>query len=369
MQQQTRKDLYEVLGIERAASSDEIKKAFRRLAMEYHPDRNGEPEAEARFKEVNEAYEILSDPEKRQMYDRFGTVGDRGYDPFSGFGGLGDIFDSFFGGTFNQQKRGPQRGADLRYAMAIEFEEAVFGCEKEVEITRLEMCQQCRGIGAAPGTEPQRCDTCNGSGQVRRVQQSVFGQFVNIATCDRCRGEGRVISDPCRVCKGSGRERRTRTLMVKIPAGVDDGSQLRLTGEGEAGNRGGSSGNLYVSLRVREHEFFSREEDNIIQVFDVNVAQAALGARITVPTMQEAEEVELKPGTQTGDVIRLKGRGAPRLRAGGRGDMLVHLNVEVPTNLSNDQKKLLRELADSFGTPVHEDRGLFEKIKDTVAGS
>lgn len=366
--QQTKRDLYEVLGIERGASPEEIKKAFRRLAMEYHPDRNREPGAEARFKEVSEAYEVLSDPEKRQMYDRYGTVGDRPLDAFSGFGGLGDIFDSFFGGTFSQQKRGPQRGADLRYAMTVDFEDAVFGCEKEVEITRPETCAECKGIGAAPGTEPVRCETCNGTGQSRRVQQSVFGQFVNIAACERCRGEGRVIPDPCRICKGNGRERRTRTLVVKIPPGVDDGSQLRLSGEGEAGDRGGQSGNLYVSLRVREHEIFSREGDDILQVADVNVAQAALGARLSVPTLEGAEELELKRGTQTGDVVRLKGKGATHLRSGGRGDMLIHLNVMTPTGLNDEQKKLLRQLADSFGTPVEEDKGLLGRLKDSVSG-
>jgi molecular chaperone DnaJ len=366
--QQTRRDLYEVLGVDRGASTDDIKKAFRRLAMEYHPDRNKDDGAEARFKEVSEAYEVLSDPEKRQLYDRFGTVGDR-FDSFSGFGGLGDIFDSFFGGSFSQQKRGPQRGADLRYAMTIDFEEAVFGTEKEIEITRQETCSECRGIGSAPGTDPVRCELCNGTGQVRRVQQSVFGQFVNIATCERCRGEGRVITDPCRICRGSGRERRTRNLVVKIPAGVDDGSQLRLTGEGEAGNRGGSSGNLYVSLRVREHPIFSREDDQVLQVVDVNVAQASLGATIEVPTLEGVEQIDLKRGTQTGDVIRLKGRGAPRLRGGGRGDMLIHVNVAVPTNLTAEQKDLLKQLADSFGTPVDEEKGLFGKLKDTVAGT
>ncbi|MPZ23547.1 MAG: molecular chaperone DnaJ, partial [Dehalococcoidia bacterium] len=287
--QQTQKDLYEVLGIDRGASPDEIKKAFRRLAMEFHPDRNKDPAAETRFKEINFAYEVLSDPDKRQNYDRFGMVNGQGFDQFSGFGGLGDIFDSFFGGTFTQQRRGPQRGADLRYALTVDFEEAVFGCEKEIEITRSERCPECRGHGAAPGTDPLRCDRCNGSGQVRRVQQSVFGQFVNIATCDRCQGEGRVIATPCRICSGSGRERRTRTLVVKIPAGVDDGSQLRLTGEGEAGARGGSAGNLYVSLRVREHEVFLREGDDVLQVIDVNVAQAALGATLDVPTLDDPE--------------------------------------------------------------------------------
>jgi molecular chaperone DnaJ len=364
--QQTRRDLYEVLGVERGASQEEIKKAFRRLAMEYHPDRNKGDGAEARFKEISEAYEVLSDADKRLAYDRFGVVGDRGSDIFSGFGGLGDIFDSFFGGTFNQQKRGPQRGADLRYAMTIEFTDAVFGCEKEIEITRTENCQQCRGIGSAPGSDPVRCDACQGSGQVRRVQQSVFGQFVNIATCERCRGEGRVVTDPCRGCRGSGRERRRRTLVVKIPAGVDDGSQLRLSGEGEAGSRGGSAGNLYVSLRVREHELFSREGDDILQVVDLNIAQAALGARIHIPTLDGEEDLEVRRGAQTGDVIKLKGQGVPRLRGGGRGDMLVHLNVVVPTELNEEQKILMRQLADSFGTPVAEEKGLLGKLKDSV---
>ena len=367
--QQTRRDLYEVLGLDRTASTDAIKRAFRRLAMEYHPDRNKEPGAEERFKEISQAYEVLSDPEKRQTYDRFGIVGDRGYDAFSGFGGLGDIFDSFFGGTFTQQRRGPQRGGDLRYAMTIDFVEAVFGCEKEVEITRSEMCQECRGLGSAPGSDPVRCDACGGTGQVRRVQQSVFGQFVNIAGCERCRGEGRIVTNPCRVCRGSGSERRTRTLVVKIPAGVDDGSQLRLSGEGEAGTRGGSSGNLYVALRVRPHKVFTRDEDDIIQQFDLNIAQAALGARVTVTTLEGPEEIEIERGVQTGDIVRLRGRGAPRLRRGGRGDMIVQLNVAVPTSLNAEQKKLLHQLAESFGTPAGDGKGFLGKIKGTVAGS
>ena len=256
MATEQKQDYYDVLGVARSAGADELKKAFRKLAMQFHPDRNQEAGAEARFKQVNEAYEVLSDPEKRALYDRFGhaaTQGGadgfaRGFEGF-GFGGLGDIFDAFFGGAQSRTQRGPARGADARRSLTLTFEEAVFGVEKEFEVQSAELCSVCNGLRAEPGTEPERCTQCNGSGEVRRAQQSIFGQFVNVAMCDRCRGEGRVVTHPCKNCRGIGREKRKRKLSVKIPAGVDDGSQMRLSGEGELGNHGGPRGNLYLQLQ------------------------------------------------------------------------------------------------------------------------
>jgi molecular chaperone DnaJ len=375
MATQRKQDYYDVLGLPRNASPDDIKKAFRRLAMQYHPDRNKESEAEARFKEVNEAYEVLSDPERRAMYDRFGhaaTQGDagfaRGFEGF-GFGGLGDIFDAFFGGSAGRTQRGPVRGADVRRAITIDFEQAVFGVEKEIEVTTAERCTVCEGLRAEPGTQPERCPQCNGSGEVRRVQQSIFGQFVNVAMCDRCRGEGRIISTPCRNCRGSGREKRKRKLSVKIPGGVDNGSQMRMTGEGELGTQGGPRGNLYLQINVRPHEVFRRDEDDILLDLDLNVAQVALGDQVDVPTIDgEPHEVRIPAGTQTGEVFIVRGKGVPHLRSNGRGDMIVRANVVTPRNLTKEQKELFKQLAESMGSEINpqEDRGFMGKIKDAL---
>lgn len=369
-----KQDYYDVLGVARGASADDLKKAFRRLAMQYHPDRNQDPAAEARFKEVNEAYEVLSDPEKRAMYDRFGhaaTQGGadgRGFDGF-GFGGLGDIFDAFFGGAQQRGQRGPTRGADVRKSVTISFEEAVFGAEKQIEVQTAEICTACNGLRAEPGTEPVRCPQCNGSGEVRRAQQSIFGQYVNVAMCDRCQGEGRVVSTPCKQCRGQGRERKRRKLSLKIPAGVDNGSQMRLTGEGEIGARGGPRGNLYVHLNVREHAQFRRDEDDLLLELDLNFAQVALGDEIEVPTIDgEPQELRIPAGTQTGEMFVVRGKGVPHLRASGRGDMIVRANVQTPKNLSKEQKDLLKQLATSMGSTVkpQEDRGFMGKIKDAL---
>ncbi len=370
-----KQDYYDVLGVARGASADELKKAFRRLAMQYHPDRNKEPEAEARFKEVNEAYEVLSDPERRSMYDRFGhaaTQGGqegfaRGFDGF-GFGGLGDIFDAFFGGANARTQRGPARGADVRRSTTIAFEEAVFGVEKEVEVQTAELCSVCNGLRAEPGTEPERCPACNGSGEVRRVQQSIFGQFVNVAACDRCRGEGRVVANPCKNCRGVGREKRKRKLSVKIPGGVDNGSQMRLTGEGEIGNHGGPRGNLYLQINVRPHEIFRREDDDLLVDLELNFAQVALGDEIAVPTIDgDPHELRVPAGTQTGEMFVVRGKGVPHLRGGGRGDMIVRANVITPKHLSKEQKDLLKQLAESMGTHVKpQEGGFMGKIKDAL---
>jgi len=355
---QGKRDYYEVLGVSREASAEEIKRAFRRLAMKYHPDRNKSPDAEAKFKEINEAYEVLSDPEKRAAYDRFGHAGvealERGR-PFDGarFGGWGDIFEAFFGAT--TARRQPQRGADRRATVELELAEAAFGCEKEVEVVRVEECPRCGGGGAEPGSRPLICPSCRGAGEVRRVHRSFFGQFINVATCPQCRGEGTVLAHPCRQCGGAGRQRRARRLWVKIPAGVDDGTQLRLTGEGDAGQNGGPPGNLYVVVRVRPHPLFRREGYDLVYELDLNIAQAALGCRVAVPTLEgEEEALHVPPGTQPGQEFVLRGRGVPHLHDGGRGDLRVRVKVSVPKELTPQQRRLLEALAESFGTPVGE---------------
>lgn len=368
----TKRDYYEVLGVSRDATEEEIKKAFRRLAFQYHPDRNHAPDAEAKFKEVNEAYEVLSNSQKRAAYDRYG-VADSGaaFDAFNGFGGFGDIFETFFGGAQQSARRGPRRGANLRYDLTIDFEEAVFGTRKVIEIVRTESCGACAGSGSDPETPPERCANCGGTGQVRRVQQSIFGHFVNVAPCGRCNGEGRVIVKPCRVCRGSGRERKTEKLEVDIPAGIDDGRELRLPGKGEAGQRGGPNGDLYIVISVREHKLFKRRDYDILLELPINFAQAALGDEVEVPTVDGTHKLKIAPGTQTGRIYTLKEKGVPYLRGGGRGDQLVKIRVVTPTNLSDYQKELFRELAKTFGTGAQnhqEERGFFSKLKDAISG-
>jgi len=366
-----RKDYYEILGVPPNASQEEIKRAYRRLAMQYHPDRNKEPGAEERFKEINEAYEVLSNPEKRARYDRYGADGEGFWGrPFEGFdfGGLGEIFDAFFGGT-TTRRQAPQKGADLRYRLTLAFEEAVFGCEKEIEISRLEICDLCRGRGAAPGSKPIRCPTCNGLGEIRRAHRSFFGQFINVVTCDRCRGEGWVVSEACPQCRGSGRERRQRRLQVEIPAGVEDGTQLCLTGEGDIGLNGGPPGNLLIALEVLAHPLFKREKDDLILDLELNIAQAALGAEVEVPTLEGPHRLRIPPGTQSGTTFTLKGRGVPHLRRQGRGDLQVRVQVTVPTNLNEEQRQLLRRLAETLGTPVaEEEKSILGRLKDALGG-
>ena len=374
------RDFYEVLGVPRTASQEEIKKAYRRLAMQYHPDRNPSPEAEERFKEINRAYEVLSDPEKRAAYDRFGHAGvdggagATGFEGFNPFEGFGDIFDAFFGGTRARRRRGPVRGADLRYDLEISFEEAAFGTEKEIEFSRYEVCSECRGRGAAAGTDLATCPDCNGVGEIRRTASSIFGQFVNVMTCGRCGGEGRIIVRPCPRCRGSGRERVTRRLVVRIPPGVDSGSQIRLSGEGEAGLRGGPRGNLYVVVTVAPHPQFTRVDEHLLYELPINIAQAALGTTVRIPRLEPGEELELEipPGTQSGDEFIIRGAGVPRLRGGGRGDLVVRVTVVVPEQLTDEQRELLEKLARTMGTPTlpRRDRkkSLFERLRDAVAG-
>ena len=366
-------DYYETLGVGRDASADEVKRAFRRLAMEFHPDRNSEPGAEAKFKEINEAYEVLSDQERRATYDRFGhagldgNMGSRGFDGFGPFGGFGDIFDAFFGAASQTRRRAPTRGADLQVAIDLTFEEAAFGATKQVHVNRTELCSHCDGLRAEPGTEPVRCTVCEGLGEVRRVQRSVFGQFINVTACDRCRGEGWTIPTPCSKCRGTGRERVSRTLEVKVPAGVDNGSQIRLTGEGELGSYGGPRGSTYVILRVAEHPIFDRVEDDLHLQLNINFAQAALGDELEVPTLEGDQKIKIAAGTQSGEVMTLRNKGIVHLRGGGRGDLHVHVQVTTPRKLSNDQKKLLQQLSESL---EHDEGGknLFEKVKDALGG-
>ncbi len=373
MARATKRDYYEVLGVSRNASTEEVKKAFRRLAMRYHPDRNNEDGAEAKFKEIGEAYEVISDPEKRAAYDRYGHAGLQGFDfgqPFEGFdfGGFGDIFDAFFGGTAARRASQAQRGADRRAEIEIDFQEAAFGCEMEIDVTRNERCPRCGGNRAEPGSQLARCPSCDGSGEVRRVSRSFFGQFVNIATCPQCHGEGRIIKKPCTVCKGSGRQRQTRTLLVKIPAGIGDGSQMRLSGEGDVGMNGGSPGHLYLRIGVKPHPHFQRDEDDLVYDLPLNLAQATLGCQVEIPTLDGKPHVLKVPaGTQSGRVFVLRGKGVSRLHVGGRGDLLVQANVVVPTDLTDEQRELLQRLAESFGTPAGEDhKGVLGKIKGAL---
>ncbi|HEX6543674.1 MAG TPA: molecular chaperone DnaJ [Ktedonobacterales bacterium] len=375
-----KRDYYEVLGVTRNASEDEIKKAFRGLARKYHPDVNKEKGAEERFKEINEAYEVLGDAQKRQAYDRFGHAGvsgagaGAGGNPFEGFGfgSFNDLFEQLFANATAGARRGaPQRGADLKYELTITFEEAVHGCQKEIDIPRWETCANCRGSGAQPGTNTTRCPSCQGTGEIRRVQQSIFGQFVNVMVCDRCRGEGRIITTPCERCHGQGRVRNVRRVPVNIPAGVDDGITVRVTGEGEAPPRGGTPGNLLITLNVKPHEYFKRQASDILYELPVSFADAAMGAEVEVPTLDGKESLKIPAGTQSGRTFRLKGKGVPLVHSSSRGDELVTVRVVIPQALTPRQKELLKEFAEierqqnEKGAQNLFERG-FEKIKDAL---
>jgi molecular chaperone DnaJ len=374
-----KRDYYEVLGVAKGASPEEIKKSYRQLARKYHPDVNKEPDAEDKFKEINEAYEILSDDQKRGMYDRFGHAGVGGAGGFGGFQDFGgsrdpfEIFEEVFGGLggFSRSRRqrgGPRRGADLRYEMTLEFEEAIFGVEKEIEVPRQETCHTCNGNGVEPGTSPIRCPECNGTGEIRRQT----GFFINIGTCPRCQGRGEIITSPCRECRGQGRIVKTRRLSVKVPAGVDNGTQIRLSGEGESGTLGGPPGNLYVVIRVKPHDYFRRNEETIHLELGINITQAALGDEVEVPTLDGKEMMTIPAGTQTGDTIRLRGKGVPRLRRDGsnmgRGDQIVTLQVRTPTNLSKEQRHLLLELGKTLDREVipQKEKSFFDRIRDAL---
>src|SRR5258708_5961998 len=344
-------DYYEVLGVSRGASDAEIKKAYRKLAQQWHPDVNAEAEAAVRFKEINEAYQVLSDPERRQRYDLFGTVGAEA-GPGASYSAFADIFDAFFGAAAaGTGRRGrPAAGSDLRYDLRITFEEAILGTQKEVEFPVLAPCDACGGNGAAPGTQPITCPQCNGRGEIRGVRQTMLGQMINVTTCPRCKGDGRVVETPCVTCRGEGRVERKRTLQVTIPAGIDEGHQIRLSNEGEAGPRGGPAGSLYVAVHVSPHASLKREGTELIYETRVGLAQAALGTTITVPTVDGEELVEVKSGTQPGTEIRLRGKGVPHLRRPGqRGDLHVIVDVAVPHRLSKTQREALEAYAQATG--------------------
>jgi molecular chaperone DnaJ len=369
----TKRDYYDVLGVPRNASNEDVKKAFRRLAMQYHPDRNKQDGAESKFKQIGEAYEVISDAEKRAAYDRFGHAGLQGFDvgqTFEGFdfGGFGDIFEAFFGGAGSgRRSRQAQRGGDRRLEIDISFEDAAFGCEREIEIERIERCTRCGGSAAEPGSQAARCSTCDGAGQVQRVSRNFFGQFATVVTCSRCHGEGSTVTDPCKECRGTGHQRRSRALSLKIPAGVSDGSRMRLTGEGDAGFNGGGPGHLYAYISVAPHSFFRREDDDLLYDVEMNPAQAALGFEAEIPTLGGGSAtLKIPAGTQNDRAFVLKGKGVARLHTGGRGDLRVRAAIITPTDLTDEQRELLLRLADSFGTPVADDKGILGKIKDAL---
>ncbi|MHB8156151.1 MAG: molecular chaperone DnaJ [Desulfocucumaceae bacterium] len=374
----SKRDYYEVLGVSKQASADEIKKAYRKLARQYHPDANPDKkDAEEKFKEVAEAYEVLSDQDKRAGYDRFGHAGmnGQGFNGAGGFsgdfggGGLGDIFDMFFGGGGGRGRRGPEKGSDLRLDLEISFEEAAFGFEKDIRVPRHEDCGTCGGTGAAPGTKTQTCPACNGAGQIQYAQNTPFGRIVQSRTCDRCHGAGKVIEKPCANCHGAGQVRKNRSIHVKIPAGVDSGTRLRVSGEGEAGLRGGPRGDLYVYIYVKAHKFFRRDGNEVIVDIPLSFAQAALGDEIEVDTLDGRETVRIPEATQTGSVFRLKGRGIPHLGGHGRGDQHVRVTVHTPTKLTEKQKELLMEFAKlNQESPAGVEKGFFGKVKDAFMG-
>ena len=369
-----KRDYYEVLGLPRTASDEEVRKAFRKLALEYHPDRNRSPDATERFKEVNEAYQVLTDAEKRARYDRMGHAGvnmngGAGFEGFTDFGGFGDIFEAFFGGGARTRSTA-RRGADLRITLMLAFEEAAFGVEKEREIRRTEVCRRCMGTRSEPDTSPVTCLNCSGTGEVRRAAQSIFGQFMQVSTCGRCGGEGRVVSDPCGKCGGSGTESRKRKIAISVPAGIETGTQIRLSGEGEAGVGGGGPGDLYAAIRVRPHPLFERSGNDVLASLHVNIAQATLGTSVEVPTLDGERELKVPAGSQTGDVLRLDGMGIPHLgRENRRGSHLVTVVVDVPRSLTERQRELIEELAESLGeTADGGDRSWFDKFKDSLGG-
>lgn len=373
-------DYYDLLGVSRTASADEIKKAYRRRARELHPDANpDDPEATERFKELSTAYAVLSDDDQRARYDRFGEAGvsgagGAGADDMFG-AGLGDIFDAFFGGGSpfgggggGRGPAGPPRGQDMEVVVDLEFEQAVFGAEVPVTLKLPQPCQDCSGTGAGAGTQPVTCSDCNGSGQVRRVRQSMLGQMVTTAACARCAGLGEVIATPCSTCRGEGRVTSDRTYQIDVPAGVDSGATLRLTGRGAAGPRGGAAGDLYVHLRVAPHARYERDGQDLVTRVPVSISQAALGTTVSLPTLDGDEELSVPPGTQPGHEFVLRHRGVPRLQGRGRGDLRAIVDVVVPTNLSSDEEEILRRFAELRGESVGSSGGgLFSRIKSAFS--
>ncbi|NLU31417.1 MAG: molecular chaperone DnaJ [Clostridiaceae bacterium] len=367
-----KRDYYEVLGVDRNAAEADIKKAYRRLAKQYHPDVNkGDADAEAKFKEISEAYSVLSDSEKRAQYDRYGHSAFDGTSGFSGFdfgfGGLDDLFESFmgFGRSRASRRTGPQRGNDLQYSMEIEFMEAAFGATKELNLTRVQNCNVCGGSGSKPGTQPESCKRCNGTGQIRYSQSTPFGQFVNVRTCDLCGGEGKVITHPCERCNGKGRVTKSSKISIEIPAGIDDGQTISLRGEGEPGLRGGPPGDLFVTIHIKPHPIFKREGYDVVCDIPISFAQAALGAEIEIPTIDGKMNYTIPEGTQTGTVFKIRGKGIKHLRSSIRGDQYIRVNVEVPVKLSQKQKELLRQFAEIGGDEgLEQKKGFFNKMRD-----
>ena len=371
-----KRDFYEVLGIQKGASEDEIKKAYRKMAMKYHPDKNpGDKEAEEKFKEANEAYAVLSDPDKKSKYDRFGHAG---VDPnagfgggdagFGGFGGFEDIFDMFgggFGGFGGRSARrnGPRKGNDLQKSITIEFTEAIFGCKKEIKLTKEVKCKSCNGEGTAPGTHKHTCEKCGGTGQVSHVSQTPFGTFQNVSACDACGGTGQVIDKPCPDCHGKGSVRKTVTLKIDIPAGVDSDSIIPIRGEGEPGVNGGPFGDLYIVINVKPHKIYKRRGDDLYLTMPISYDQAVLGDKVKVPGFNETYSYTLAPGTQTGSNFRLKGKGVKNPRTGRYGDLYVKVNIEVPTKLSSKEKKAIKSMAEEFSEDSYPRKKEFNNLK------
>ena len=372
-----KRDYYEILGIKKDATPEEIKKTYRKLALKYHPDRNSsDSNAENKFKEINEAYQVLSNSEKRARYDQFGSAeGMGGFDfqgggssDFGNFGDFGDIFDSFFGTSTRRGGRGTraQKGANLRYNLEVSFEDATFGKETKIEVPNWENCSKCKGSGAKSGTSPQTCADCHGTGEVKTTQSTMFGQFVNVKTCPRCGGEGKIIKDTCANCRGTGKVKKNKTVKIKIPAGVDSGHQLRLTGMGEPGERGGPSGDLYIVLYVKPHKIFKRNGIDISCTHSISFVKAALGGTVTVPTLEEKANIKIPAGTQSNNIFRLRGKGIFKIGTQRRGDQYVKIIVEIPKKMNDEQKKLLLEFAKLSGEDLEKigEKGIFDKIKD-----
>ena len=369
------RDYYDILGVGRNASDDDIKGAFRKLARQYHPDVNKEPDAEERFKEVNEAYGVLSDRDKRARYDRFGREGLGNLGGFHDYTmDFADIFDELFGqfgfSTGRRSRQTPRRGRDLQMNITLEFEEAVFGVERAIDFEREETCSHCNGTGAEPGTTPTRCPTCGGRGEVRQVRQTLLGQMMQTTTCPNCGGRGEIISTPCQTCHGSGLERKAVHKTVQIPPGVDGGTQIRLAGEGGPGIYGGPNGSLFLLLNVKPHQFFKRREDDILLNLDINIAQAALGAEVMVPTLDGDEKLKIPAGTQPGKVFHMKGKGVPHLRRKEhRGDQMVIVNVDIPAKLTKEQREIFEKLSETLGTAVKpKEKGFLDWLNEALGG-
>lgn len=376
-----KRDYYEVLGVSKSAADDEIKKAYRKLSKQYHPDINKEADAEDKFKEISEAYEILSDPQRRAAYDQYGHAstdpnyggggfGGGGFEGFGGggsFGGFEDIFESFFGGGGGRSANpnAPRQGSDLQYSLNLKFEEAIFGIEKTVKFNREDTCGTCSGSGAKPGTKPETCSKCHGQGTINVERQTPLGRVMTRQTCDQCGGSGQTIKDPCNDCHGTGRVKKKHAVKVNVPAGVEDGQQMRLAGQGEAGFNGGPYGDLYVVFHVEESDLYDRDGSEIYYDLPLSFVQAALGDELEVPTVHGKVKLKVPAGTQTGTTFRLRGKGAPKLRGSGNGDQQVTVKIITPKNLSDTQKRALRDFAEAGGDKVEEqEEGFFDKMKD-----